>query len=237
MNEKGELLEERSFRPAEEGYAGSIQCFRWGDGVALSIGLGRILRATGWLIKVDIEGEVQWDKYGDLYSATDHTETPVGQLWLLSNEEKGLALNTLDSEGNLLRKSTASVPDGALWLVHTLTPQITQVIVTTDEGSILLTFPADLVSPPHTTSLKNVFAHKAYELTDGSVAIFGNERRRGATASITRVFKNDKRQSYVFDPLYASQWIVDAVPAKGINEFVTIREIGPNSVISRILLE
>jgi hypothetical protein len=156
---------------------------------------------------------------------------------LLSNEGNGLALKTFDTDGNLLRKSTVAVPDGALRLVHALTPQITQVIVTTDEESILLTFAADSRSPPHTTLLKNVFAHKAYELTDGSVAIFGNERRRSATASITRMFKNGKRQSYVFEPPYASQWIVDAVPTKGINEFVTIREIGPNSVISRIVLE
>lgn len=237
VNKKGELLEERSFKPAEEGYAGSIQCFRWGDGVALSVGLGRILRATGWLIKVDIEGKVQWDKYGDLYSAVAGKVTPGDQLWLLSNEGNGLALKAFDTDGNLLRKSTVAVPDGALRLVHALTSQITQVIVTTDEESILLTFAADSTSPPHTTPLKNVFAHKAYELTDGSVAIFGNERRRSATASITRMFKNGKRQSHVLEPLYASQWIVDAVPAKGINEFVTIREIGPNSVISRIVLE
>jgi hypothetical protein len=162
---------------------------------------------------------------------------PGDQLWLLSNEGDGLALKTFDSDGNLLRQSAVAVPDGALRLVHALTPQVTQVIVTTDEESILLTFPAGSLSHPHTTSLKNVFAHKAYELTDGSVAIFGNERQRGATASITRMFKDDKRRSYVFEPLYASQWIVDAAPANGVNEFVTIRQMGPNSVISRIVLE
>ena len=237
VNAQGELLEEHVLKLVEEGYAESIRCFRWGDGVALSMGIGRTLRATGWLIKVDIEGKVQWDKYGDLYSAVDGKVTPGDQLWLLSNEGNGLALKVFDTDGNLLRKSTVAVPDGALRLVHALASQITQVIVTTDEESILLTFAADSTSPPHTTPLKNVFAHKAYELTDGSVAIFGNERRRSATASITRMFKNGKRQSHVFEPLYASQWIVDAVPAKGINEFVTIREIGPNSVISRIVLE
>ena len=237
VNEKGELLEEHLLKLVEEGYAGSIRCFRWGDGVALSMGIGRTLRATGWLIKVDIEGKVQWDKYGDLYRAVDGVVAPGNQLWLLSNEGDGLALKTFDSDGNLLRQSTVAVPDGALRLVHALTPQVTQVIVTTDEESILLTFPAGSLSHPHTTSLKNVFAHKAYELTDGSVAIFGNERQRGATASITRVFKDDKRRSYVFEPLYASQWIVDAAPVNGVNEFVTIRQIGPNSVISRIVLE
>jgi hypothetical protein len=238
VNDKGELLDEHSFKPGEEGYAGSIRCFHWGDGVALSIGIGRTLRATGWLIKVDIEGKVQWDKFGDLYRAVDGIVTSEDQLWLLSNEGNGLALKTFDTEGNLLRQSTIAVPDGALRLVHALTPkQITHVIVTTDEESILLTVPADSASKPHTTSLKNVFAHKAYELTDGTVAIFGNERRRGATANITRVFEGDKRRSYLFDPLYASQWIVDAAPANGANEFLTIRQIGPNSVISRIVLE
>ena len=237
VNARGELLEEHLLKPVEEGYAGSIRCFRWRDGVALSIGLGRILRPTGWLIKVDIEGKVQWDKYGDLYRGVDGEVTPGDQLWLLSNEGDGLALKTFDSDGNLLRQSTVAVPDGALRLVHALPPLINQIMVTTDEESILLTLAADSLSPPHTTSLKNVFAHKAYELTDGTVAIFGNERRRGATASITRVLKSGERQSYVFEPLYASQWIVDAAPATGVNEFVTIRQIGPNSVISRIVLE
>jgi hypothetical protein len=238
VNAQGELLEERSFKPVEEGYAGSTQCFRWGDGVALSIGIGRTLRATGWLIKVDIEGKVQWDKYGDLYRAVDGNVTPENQLWLLSNEGNGLALKTFDTDGNLLRQSTVTVPDGALRLVHALTlKQITQIMVTTDEESILLTLPSDSTSRPHTTSLKNVFAHKVYELADGTLAIFGNERRRGATAIITRVLKSGERQSYVFEPLYASQWIVDAAPANGPNEFVTIRQIGPNSVISRIVLE
>jgi hypothetical protein len=240
VNDKGELLDEHSFKPVEEGYAGSIQCFRWGDGVALSIGIGRTLRATGWLIKVDIEGKVQWDRFGDLYRAVDGIVTSEDQLWLLSNEGNGLALKTFDTEGNLLRQSTIAVPDGALRLVHAITPkqkQISQIVVTTDEESILLTFTADSPNQPHTTSLKNVFAHKAYELTDGTVAIFGNERRRGATANITRMFKGDKWRSYVFEPLYASQWIVDAAPANGPNEFVTIRQIGPNSVISRIVLE
>jgi hypothetical protein len=238
VNAEGELLDERSLKLVEEGYAGSIRCFRWGDGVALSIGIGRTQRATGWLIKVDIDGKVQWDKYGDLYRAVDGIVTRGDQLSLLSNEGNGLALKTFDTDGNLLRQSTVRVPDGALTLVRALTPkQITEVIVTTDEESILLTFPATSPSQPHTTSLKNVFAHKAYELTDGTVAIFGNERRHGATANITRVFKGDKRQSYVFEPLYASQWIVDATPTNGANEFVTIREIGPNSVISRIVLE
>jgi hypothetical protein len=80
VNAKGELLEEHPLKPVGEGYAGSIQCFRWGDGVALLTGLSRTQRATGWLIKVDIEGKVQWDKYGDVYSATDHIETPGNQL-------------------------------------------------------------------------------------------------------------------------------------------------------------
>lgn len=237
VNAQGELLEERSFKPVEEGYAGGIRCLRWGDGVALSVGLGRTLRATGWLIKVDIEGKVQWDKYGDLYSASDGIVTPGNQLWLLSNEGNGLALKTFDTDGNLLRKSTVTVPDGALRLVHAQTHQIPQVMVTTDEESILLTLPLDSTSRPHTTSLKNVFAHKVYELADGTLAIFGNERQRGATAIITRVLKSGERQSYVFEPLYASQWIIDAAPANGANEFVIIRQIGPNSVIARILLE
>jgi hypothetical protein len=237
VNAQGELLEERSFSPVEEGYAGNIQCFRWGDGVALSIGLGRTLRATGWLIKVDTEGKVQWDKYGDLYSASDGIVTPKDQLLLLSRDANGLAPKTFDTDGNLQRKSTVTVPDGALRLVHAQTHQIPQVMVTTDEESILLTLPLDSTSRPHTTSLKNMFAHKVYELADGTVAIFGNERRRGATASITPVLKSGERQSYVFEPLYASQWIVDAAPANGANEFVIIRQIGPNSFISKIVLE
>jgi hypothetical protein len=201
----------------------------------LLTGLERSTHPTGWLSKLDSAGNILWDKYGDIYSSYDAMVSPSHQLFLLSVDEHGMEILKLDDAGNVVARH--DVPEGALSFIHSLSPssQTIGVCVTTDAGVEILNFDPALRTARHVKTFKDVSAFKAYELSDGSLIIFGEELGRPAPAAVVRVYGNLSATTFPLLPPGAFS-VTDAAPAARPNEFVTVRDIRGTSVLAWVSL-
>ena len=236
LDGQGKRIDERQLVSREEEFPGSVKCIRWGNGIALLTGLSKSPRATGSLTKLDVNGNVLWERRGDPYSSSDAMQSSGGRLLLLTTDDSGMALVKLDEEGNVLARQ--QMPVGALGFVKSVGAASDDILVsnTGEEGSNLLRFDRDLRSLGNARSLDNIFVKSAFEFTDRSMVIFGNRRTYNPTATMWRIDKSGRIASYFFNALYLSRWGVDAAPTSNPNEFITTRHARGTLVLARVAI-
>jgi hypothetical protein len=238
LTRDGAFLDERILSPKEPsvqpGEPGDVVCGRWGDGVAVLGVVSGVPAGTGWLTRLDVKGDVLWQKYGGYYANGEFAETSDGGL-LVCWPRGGWSVARLDAKGDLVsvRKSEAEEqhlvfpykPGTTARIINTLAPLCAE-IVNLDSR----------MSSPHRLGVVSVAVKKALELENGATVIAGGERHLGLTASLTTMSPDHSVSSLLAEPPYATPWFTDAVRGNP-HELVAVRTVGGGTArLSWILL-
>ncbi len=204
---------------------GGIECISDDNGVMVLSGLVVVPRGTGWLTRLDADGDVVWEKFGDQYGYQDAMPADNGGLYIIRGNE----VLKIDAEGNLLAHH--SLPGSSQTFIHPAglpaRVQITTMLSAPD--TVIIDFDLNLKDPPHTTHLNNIATRRGLYSGNGVATLFGN-RYVGyfnqMTAGVTRLYKNGDSKGYTLEPRFQSGWFYDAVPTDSSGrEFATVRFI------------
>jgi hypothetical protein len=222
----GKLIDERILQPAHAGMPiGGIRCLSSKDGVAVMSWLAVLPHGIGWFMRLDADGNVLWEKFGEQYSNLDVMPADNGGLFMIRGNE----VIKIDAEGNLLTRH--SLPDGSQTFLHPAGPP-TQVRISTMFSTlktVIIDFDLNLKGPLHTTHLDNIGTNRGLNSGDGIATLFGNRfvgYFNQPTAGVARVYKNGGYKVFVLDPRFQSGWFYDAVPTDSSgHEFATVRDL------------
>ncbi len=224
LRQDGSLVGENLLRPDREGVIlTGLGCTNWADGLALTGTISGRPASTGWLARLDGQLNVKWQKFSDDYANGDVAQTASGDLNLISWSGGKFYLVKIGPTGDV--RARQNLPDGEHHLVHMISPG-TGVRVATMRATLdteILDFDGELRGPKQTMTLHNTGVKKCLGLADGSIAIFGSEFHSGATAAITRVYKDGGHKGFIVEPAHQSGWYYDAASVGGINAFAAVR--------------
>jgi len=218
----GNVIDERILTPANDGYPLGIRCLPWGDGVAVITTLAVLPKGIGWLIKLDADGNVLWERFGDQFISGDAMPATDGGLYLMSGTEAF----KIDRDGNLLAHH--GIPGSEQQFVHSpvATSDILVASMLSTLDTVVFGFDPELNGPKRTATIKNAGIKRCLELADGSLALFGSSFDGQATASVARIYKNGDVKNYLLEPKFQSGWFYDAVASgTGPDEFATVRQL------------
>jgi hypothetical protein len=249
LNKGGETISETALLPRNDTqYRGSnlVNCISDGDG-AIMLGAtsqvwGEIPRHNqnfGWMLGVDLTGKVQWEK---LTSETEGT----GKLLTLGNGALIVSTNgprpeppteelssTKLTRLNINHEATEQrLEPGNMMFVNPVIPdQYIRFMLTKPANASLTTWNEQLQDEKKLSGAAvTIAARKAYVLPDGSLALFGSDRveRNAGSASIQWLSAElNKEERVLFQPVFGSPRIIDAVPTGKSGEFATIRRVYP----------
>jgi hypothetical protein len=81
----GSLIDERVIRPdREKSSITGFDCIRWNDGIALIGGASGYPAGTGWLVKLDWQLNLQWQKFDDQYVGANVMEAASGGFFYIN---------------------------------------------------------------------------------------------------------------------------------------------------------
>jgi hypothetical protein len=235
LDHDGKFTEERTLQTKEDGYPTGLRCLKWGDGAAVLGVLARAPKGIGWLVKLDSNGSVLWEKADDLYGYDDAVEMADHSLMLIGGYDRSIV--NVDGTGVVL--GHYSIPGSDQHIMHPMSPQshVRVGVVVSTTTSEFLTFNLDLKGPTRSVRAAAVGIKEGYELADGSLIVFGSTYRSTATANIARVYDNSTSTNFPVQPPYESPWIDDAVPGNEPNQFVAVRQVSGNSVIAWVAVK
>jgi hypothetical protein len=219
----GKLIDERILHPGSEGFpTGDIRCVRTADGVAMLSWLAVLPRGMGWLLKLNSDGDVLWEKFGDQFGNLDAMPADNGGLFMIGGQD----IIKVDRKGNQL--SRHRLPDGKNTFVHAVdTP--TKVRVSSQNSPAkaeMIDFDLSLHGPLHTTHLENVGIKRGLESGGGITTLFGSFNSHGPTAGAARVYSNGDSKIFSVEPRFQSGWFYDAAPTDSSGrEFATVRTL------------
>jgi hypothetical protein len=223
----GSLLEERLIRPnSPTGHLSLFNCSPWGHGIALAAGIffgsGD---PTGWLARVDEHLQVQWEQFNSNYNGGDLIQSGDDGLYMLSWAGADSFILNLGPTGAILARH--GLPEGESHLVQRSNANRSGVAVVSmspEDTTDLLEFDGQLRQTRRLT-LHNVGVQKAVEPSDGTITIFGSQFHNGATAAVTRIYKNGSHRVFLPQPPHQSPWYSAAVASGANNEFAATREL------------
>jgi hypothetical protein len=207
-------------------------CLPWHDGIAV---LGRLSTLTpnavssgvaGWLIKLDANGQYQWDRRGFIYLAEEALESSNHDLFLVDGHVRGgPRIVRVNERGDLI--ATTTINDDGLEEGHLLyslvpTPTLRLFAFQSSGPDRYLTLNSEL-RVVDDEKAPRLAPRKAYELTDGTAVLFGGTRGGGSTATISLRYRDGGVETRALEPQHQSFWIIDAIPSQKQNEFVTVR--------------
>lgn len=206
------------------------QCTRWGDGVAVLGSAGRGAENHGWLVMLDLTGDVSWERFIPCAGARDVLETVDHELLVLS-------LDTIDARNSRLdRLSTGGFVvntrhmSGEARFIRPYSSGSTISVMTDEEpdGPTQLWQLNDSLDGSYKDVKKPIdlgrFIPKTgYELADKSTVLFGGVLSGGWTAAVMRTFSNSGWNELPLEPPHASYWFNEAAPTGRQGEFATVR--------------
>lgn len=221
------------------------RCVAWPGGFALT---GRVTRYSAggrrddfhWIVAVDSEGTIQWQRLISKQSvgsgAPGQVRTmPDGSLIIAVIQGADTEVLRVDTRGELRARS--AVP-GHLRLVQSLTPHADPELFDCYGGPsrgrfVQLTadlhISAETVLPfsPEYTCGPAQYAMQLYSLADGSLVLFGHRYTHGSNVAAAvkwdATFSSDRPQLFPTPP---SWWFYAAMPSGKLGDFATVRVTG-----------
>lgn len=216
-------------------------CFQWGDGFAVLGGASSGGTHTGWLMKLDSQGNKEWERVGPNYSAggegfetADHdlvvasSGATLNAVILRRFNTKGEMTAERTIEQNQFRFIRTVEPSTNVYAgIYRLSPSSSSssgVSLSTSVGS----YDSKLQDLGPERSIKTISFDfgRAFVFPDQSLAVFGyvDLPDGTSTAAVAYVDSHSKEKSnYLFKPVHQSNWVVDAVALDNHGNFVTIR--------------
>jgi hypothetical protein len=232
LNLEGTLINQRLVAPARPLTIAS--CARWQGGIVLAGSVFGQPQGTGWLAKINAGLTLEWEKYDDSYANSDIMETDGGTLTVVTWSGSINYLAKIAPSGDVLVRSKP-LPEGDYKLVHTASISSTVEIVGTSSSSTMdtqfLQFDDQLRGPNRSVKLHNVGIKTCLALADGSIAIFGSQFHNGATAAVTRIYKDGSSKGFLVEPPYRSPWYEDATLTGNRNQVAAVRSVGPGQAV------
>jgi len=229
----GSLKDERVIRPdRQKSSITGFDCVRWNDGIALIGGVSGYPAGTGWLAKLDWQLNLQWQKFDDQYVGAHAMEAADGGFFYINTFVRNpngskTSLLKLGPTGEIIARHALS-DDASLVPVYPIEPRsdVRLALKIDTLKTEIIDLDDQLQGPTRVIKLHNAGVNKCLELRDGSIAIFGSQFHNGATAAITRVYKDGSSKGFVHEPPYESPWYYDAVVTGKKNEFAATRSVG-----------
>jgi hypothetical protein len=232
LNLDGSLINQRLIAPTR--LLSAVSCVPWQGGIALAGSVFGQPQGTGWLAKINAELTLEWEKYDDSYANRDIMETEGGTLTVITWSGSLNYLAKIRPSGEVLARSKP-LPEGNYNLVHTASITSTMEIVGTSSSSTMdtqfLHFDDQLRGPNRSVKLHNVGIKKCLALADDSIAIFGSQFHNGATAAVTRIYKDGSSKGFLVEPPYRSPWYEDATLTGNKNQVAAVRSVGPGQAV------
>jgi hypothetical protein len=195
---------------------------------------------TGWLIRLDRTGAVLWQKFVPCVSASDALETTDHGLLVLSMDfpdQGDSRLDKFNANGVVVASRRIT---GSLGTFVRPASGATEIEIATqlDEGKTrFLRLDSAYQDVGRPKSLGKFHVRSGFELSDRSIVLFGSVPRLGETAAVGRIFSHFGWGEYPLEPLHASGWFDDAIPADRPGEYATVRRVGFGSVLTWISIE
>ncbi len=226
----GTLIDERVIRPDwNKGSLTGFECVRWNDGIALIGGVSGFPSGTGWLAKLDWKLDLQWQKFDDLYVGSDVMETTGGGFFYLNTFQKTStgsrnSLIKMGPTGEVMARHSFSDDDNPA-PVYAVVPRsnVRMALFNDTLHTEIIDLDDQLRGPTRVIKLHNAGVKKCLELPDGSIAIFGSQYHNGATAAVTRVYRDGSSRGFLVEPPYQSGWYYDAVLVGSDKQFAAVR--------------
>lgn len=213
------------------------QCVPWGDGFAVVGDTSRWVEGSMqrflWLLALDANGDIKWEKLIPNTSAGMPLVTPNQDLVIVGPTQ----ITRVDTRGTI--KSQRIVKDAYKDRVMLVRSNVTDSVV---RVLSLFNYPTrtlrslgknledlELVRGPGDDRLGDMVTNRAYLLPDRSLVLFGYQRESSTpTASITWISADlAAKRTFLPEPLWISGEITDALPTGKLGEFVTIRSVYP----------
>jgi hypothetical protein len=235
----GSVIDQRRLTPSRRGDVVGLVCTRWGDGIAIVGAITGRPAGTGWLVKLDAQGNIVWEKFDQYYGYGGAIQAPAGNLILIGGSGDDDSIVKINSEGEVLARHLR--PKGESLLVHPPTPRpgLRMGVMPPDSlGTEVVDFDDSLQGPSHTKKLDNAAIKKCLELDDGTVVLFGSQFHRSATtASVAVLHPDGSSSAYPIEPPNHSPWFIDAVPSGTAGEFATVRQVDGAAVLAWISIK
>jgi hypothetical protein len=239
LDSHGKLVEQRTIFPKDDQTVTTSSfdsCIAWGDGFALTGTWYDHQRrqAHYWLVKLDKNGMLEWEKLGEELPGSDGAITADQNLTLVGIPVRAQAvtITRFDPKGEVV--ATRMTPFREARVVRSVesASEVKVIGVDSDTHNVLLSLSGDLkdTRPPKRLEWLSIREGCAYLLPDGSVALFGNKFISGGVyrASIGWLDRNnadDKIETMgVPDRQDASYTVADAVPISP-HQFVALRDL------------
>jgi hypothetical protein len=234
LDPKGHLIEERLLVPNDDAqyfFNAVHRCIPWGDGIALSAGGTNGHGAVGWLMRLDGNGQKQWERISPKVGFDDvvamANQDLVFTQGLLTGESEVVRL---DMTGEVRARRTLM---GNLQLLRSLEPtnRVSLIVYSGGLKTSLLALNDRLEDAAPEVSIAPIVISKGcgYVLPDSSLALFGYIQKggdafvksyTGVIGHINQAHRPDSE--YIFEPLFSSFTAGDAAPISS-RRFVTVR--------------
>jgi hypothetical protein len=232
----GSIIDQRRLTPGRRGDVVGLVCTRWADGIAVVGAITGRPAGIGWLVKLDAQGNIAWEKFDKYYGYGGAIQAPAGNLILIGGSGADDSIVKIDPDGEVLARHLR--PDGESLLVNPPTPRpgVRMGVMLLDSlETEVVDFDDSLRGPSHAKKLENAGIKKCLELDDGTVVLFGGQFHNSATTASIAVLQPDGTSSaYPIEPANHSPWIIDAVPSGADGEFATVRQVDGAAILAWI---
>lgn len=247
LDNRGKILSEKKITPndgKEHGLTYLNSCLPLKDGVGIfgaTSNLERGRPALSWFVALDNNGAIKYEKLSD--------DTPNSRIILLpdqsfyshaqitpieANVSDANKISKIDPQGKVEATRVISINS---FPVQSITRDPIIYFLAEDGKNIMtlnaLNYKLEVIRK-FKISVEVINVRRAFTLPDHSLVLFGNQKSgEGAvTASMEWISANlDEKESYIFDPRYASFTALDAIPTGRPREFVTTRFVVPTQKI------
>ena len=221
----GKLIDQRILQPAHDGMPiGGIRCLPSQDGVAVLSWLAVLPRGIGWFMRLDADGNVLWEKFGDQFGL-EAIPADNGSLFLIAFNE----VRKIDAEGNVLARQ--ALPGSSQTFLQSAGPptRVRIAALLSALKTAVIEFDLNLKGPLHTTHIGDIGTKRGLYSNNGVATLFGS-RHVGyfnqPTAGAARVYKNGDSKGFTLEPRFQSGWFYDAVPTDSSGrEFATVSSL------------
>jgi hypothetical protein len=228
----GSLIDERVIRPdREKSSITGFDCIRWNDGIALIGGVSGYPAGTGWLVKLDWQLNLQWQKFDDQYVGANVIEAAGGGFFYINtfmsnpNGSK-TTLMKLGPTGEIIARH-ALFDDDSPVPVYPVEPRsdVRLALMKDTLNTEIIDLDDQLSGPKRVIKLHNAGVNKCLELRDGSIAIFGSYFHNIASAAVTRVYRDGSSERFPVEPEIGSPAYYDAVLTGNKRQFAAVRSV------------
>jgi hypothetical protein len=254
----GKLLTERLIKPLDvRGFPNDVptdqlhfghhvECLQTKEGTFLlgAVGTSGFIGAvaTGWLAQLDGHLDVKSQRFGDPFFLMPFMQTSDGSLvgikasFNKENSSRLWSLMKVSPSGEILASHPLADDDGPEYLIYPVVPTsgVRLALFHDTFHTEIVSFDDQLRGPRTVVKMHNAGVKKCLELPDGSIAIFGSRFDRGATAAVTRVYRDGGYKVFDVEPAHQSAFYYDAVATGNKNEFAATRWIGVQPVLEWI---